>query len=208
MTKKKDIALLVFTKAPIEGQVKTRLIPKLGTEGALLLYKDLVKKTLETAAASDINDIYLYCTPDIKHPYLKFCSDNFEVGLVLQQGHDLGEKMSTAFVEMFAQYNKVLIIGCDCPVITRHDINLATKKLFEGLDVVIGPSEDGGYYLIGMSQTHTLLFQDINWGTSSVLEETRKKIFQLDLESHELPEKWDLDRPEDIYRYFEYKRTY
>ena len=200
---KKDTALLVFTKTPVEGQVKTRLIPIWGTQGALMLYKDLLKSTLETAIASEIEDICLYCTPDKNEPFIQFCSTHYEVDLGLQEGHDLGDKMYNAFTEYLRQYNKVIIIGCDCPGMNREDIKLATKKLSEGVDIVLGPSEDGGYYLIGMGKSHRELFEDISWGTSSVLDETRVKIARLQLECYELKEKWDLDRPEDVYRYFE-----
>ena len=204
MTKKNN-ALVIFTKNLIEGQVKTRLIPQWGTEGALLLYKDLLRKTLETVVLTEIDDIYLFSTPDIDDPFIKFCSTHFEIDLKLQKGSDLGEKMANAFSEMLAKYNDVIIIGCDCPEIKRDDINLASSKLNEGVDIVLGPSEDGGFYLIGMSQARNELFENIPWGSPSVLEETRRKITELKLKSYELKEKWDLDRPEDVYRYFENK---
>jgi len=199
---KKDTALLVFTKTPIEGQVKTRLISNWGSEGALLLYKDLVKKTLETVRSTDIEDIYLFCTPDIKDPFIKLCSVHFKATLKLQSGGNLGEKMSNAFLKMLKIYKHVLIIGCDCPGITTKDINLAVSKLAEGLDVVLGPSKDGGYYLIGMSQSKDKLFEKIKWGESSVLSDTRRAISSLQLKSYELPERHDIDTPEDFYGYF------
>ncbi|MGK0296813.1 MAG: rSAM/selenodomain-associated transferase 1 [Gammaproteobacteria bacterium] len=204
---KKEVALIIFTKTPVEGKVKTRLIPKWGTEGALLLYKDLLKQTLETAKSSNFDDIYLFCTPSIDSPLIKFSAKHFEIKLALQSGIDLGERIFNAFENKLAEYSKVILIGCDCPGITSHDIRTANNKLTEGADVVLGPSEDGGYYLIGLVQNQRYLFDNIKWGEDAVLKETRKKISELNLSAYELPERWDLDRPEDVYRYFEQKQN-
>lgn len=203
---KKELALIIFTKTPVEGKVKTRLIPKWGTEGALLLYKDLLKQTLETAKSSNIDDVYLFCTPSLDSPLIKFSAKHFEIKLALQSGVDLGERIFNAFENKLAEYTNVILIGCDCPGITAHDIKTASNKLTEGVDVVLGPSEDGGYYLVGLAQNQKCLFENISWGGSTVLNETRKRIIESNLSAYELPERWDLDRPEDVYRYFEQKK--
>jgi rSAM/selenodomain-associated transferase 1 len=204
---KKEVALIIFTKTPVEGKVKTRLIPKWGTEGALLLYKDLLKQTLETAKSSNLDDIYLFCTPSVDSPLIKFSANYFEINLALQTGIDLGERIFNAFENKLAEYTKVILVGCDCPGLTSHDLLTANNKLAEGMDIVLGPSEDGGYYLIGLVKNQKYLFENIKWGGGTVLNETRKKISELNLSAYELPEKWDLDNPEDVYRYFEQKKN-
>jgi len=168
---KENSAIIIFTKNPVEGHVKTRLIPEWGTEGALHLYKDILKKTIESVKQSEIDHIYIYCTPDLENPYLQFCSRQYEIDLVLQRGSNLGERMNNAFVEILNQYSHAIIVGCDCPELNSQDINIANEKL-------------------------------INWGCDSVLDDTRNHISSNDLKSFELEQKWDLDMPDDVHRYF------
>ena len=199
---KENSAIIIFTKNPVEGHVKTRLIPEWGTEGALHLYKDILKKTIESVKQSEIDHIYIYCTPDLENPYLQFCSRQYEIDLVLQRGSNLGERMNNAFVEILNQYSHAIIVGCDCPELNSQDINIANEKLKNEFDIVIGPAEDGGYYLIGMHEPHPEVFENINWGCDSVLDDTRNHISSNDLKSFELEQKWDLDMPDDVHRYF------
>jgi hypothetical protein len=198
---------VVFSKTPVEGKVKTRLIPNWGTEGAMMLYKDLLKATLETVKASIVEDIYLYCTPEKDDSFIQFCARHFEIGLGIQVGADLGERMLNAFETLFRQYRKVIIVGCDCPGLSVGDIRIAVEKLSDGIEIVLGPSEDGGYYLLGMSRFEKGVFEGIAWGGPSVLEDTRKAISTLQLSKFELKEKWDVDRPEDVYRYFSHRES-
>jgi rSAM/selenodomain-associated transferase 1 len=197
-----DNAILIFSKNPVEGEVKTRLIPEWGTEGALKIYKDILKKTIETVKQSDVSGIYLFCTPDLDNPFLKFCSLQYELKLELQQGNNLGERMANAIQSVLQQFANVVIIGSDCPELTCNDINLAFDKLNKKYDLVLGPSEDGGYYLIGMNGDYPDIFQGINWGSNNVLSMTRERIKLHHLNAYELEAKWDLDRPEDVHRYF------
>ncbi|NNE37284.1 MAG: glycosyltransferase [Gammaproteobacteria bacterium] len=200
-------ALIIFSKNPVEGKVKTRLVPEWGSEGALKIYKDLLKKTIETVKQSEISDIYIYCTPNLEDSYLQFCSSQYELKLELQKGKDLGERMANAIHDMTQKYSNVIIVGCDCPELSYKDINLAAEKLNVDFDLVLGPSEDGGYYLIGMNNYFPEVFQDIDWGTGSVLSETRRHISEQGLMVYELDTKWDLDRPEDVHRYFRSRQS-
>ena len=135
---KKAAALLIFTKSPVEGKVKTRLIPQWGTQGALLLYQDMIKATLEMAKRSSIEDIYIYRTPGGESPFLQSCSIHYELPLMEQQGDDLGERMHNAILEHLMSHDSVLIIGCDCPELREKDIHDAVSVLHGGVDVVIG----------------------------------------------------------------------
>ncbi len=198
---KKNAALLIFTKSPVEGHVKTRLIPQWGTHGALLIYQDMIKATLEMAIQSDVEDIFIYTTPDCDSAFLQTCSTKYDLPVTHQMGDDLGARMHNAIVENLDAHSSVIIIGCDCPELRAEDIHTALAVLNNEKDVVIGPSEDGGYYLIGLNQPYPQLFTEIDWGTSQVMKQTRKRMAELDLDVTELARKWDVDRPEDVFRY-------
>ena len=201
--KKDECLLVIFSKAPVAGKVKTRLIAELGSEGAASLYMQLVKKTLATASQSSINNIILYCTPDDNHPFFGSCAAEFNLELQTQKGHDLGARMANAIMNGLESYRAVILIGCDCPELSINDLNNAAEQLINGSNIVLGPSEDGGYYLIGLTQYRAELFADIVWGRSNVLLTTRNRIEMLDIESFELPMHWDIDQPNDYYRYLE-----
>ena len=194
-------ALIIFSKAPIPGTVKTRLIPTLGEEGAANLYMNLLEQTLNKAIESNINDLRLYCTPTTEDVFLEQQAAKFSCTLHLQTGNDLGERMAQALEETLEVYDSALLIGCDCPALSADDLNMACKQLTQDYDLVIGPAKDGGYYLIGLCHPDKRLFMDVKWGESDVLTRTRKRIKELGLKAYELPELWDLDRPEDLSRY-------
>ncbi len=197
-----ECLLNIFTKAPVPGKVKTRLIPTLGEDDAAKLYQSLLNRTLETAKQAGIANVQLWCTPTIEHSYLKACADRFSVGLRLQEGNDLGERMYFAVEDSLNRGNYVLIIGADCPELSADDLHLAYRKLRQKHDIVLGPAEDGGYYLIGVKSVRNELFTDIQWGSSKVLSTTRDRLKKMDLSSFELCERWDVDRPEDLERFY------
>jgi glycosyltransferase A (GT-A) superfamily protein (DUF2064 family) len=111
--------------------------------------------------------------------------------------------MHHAFTRRLQQFGCVLMVGCDCPEIAQEDFRRAAKELQNGADVILGPAEDGGYYLIGLRAAHRELFSGIEWGSAQVLEVTRRIVAELGLECVELEERWDLDRPADLVRYEE-----
>lgn len=196
-----ECVLIIFSKAPVAGEVKTRLIPDLGGAAAAELYKDLVTSTLKTAGQTNIPAIQLWCAPVIEHPFFNDCTKNFDITLHRQEGDNLGERMYHALSTALDNYSHALLIGCDCPQLSAADLTLANNKLVEACDVVLGPAEDGGYYLIGAKSPHQQLFTDMDWGSGTVLSKTRECLKKLDLQYFELEEKWDLDRPEDLFRY-------
>jgi len=196
-----ECALLIFSRAPVAGEVKTRLIPALSDTDAADLYKTLIKRTLQTARASGISTIQLWCTPTIAHPFFKSCVDDFNVELKLQEGSDLGERMAFAMSAALNRYRSVLLIGCDCPELTPSDLIKACNKIEQDYEMVIGPVEDGGYYLIGGKSSPKELFSGIHWGSTTVLNDTRERLKKFGLSWYELDKKWDLDLPEDLDRY-------
>ncbi|MFQ5661346.1 MAG: TIGR04282 family arsenosugar biosynthesis glycosyltransferase [Gammaproteobacteria bacterium] len=196
-----ECALMVFTKAPVPGKVKTRLIPSIGEAAAADLYKSLILRTLRTACSSNMGSIQLWCHDNLDHPFVLKCCKDFPVELHSQQGSNLGERMYHAIKEALGHAGYALVIGCDCPELSLSDIHTACRKLRGEHDVVLGPCEDGGYYLIGAKSVDEGIFNGIEWGSATVLSDTRQRMQALGMNWCELREHWDLDCPADLFRY-------
>lgn len=190
--------ILVFAKAPIPGLVKTRLIPALGEAGATSLYQAMVLHTLEQASMCPDVSIELWCALDIHHPFISACAQKFPLTLREQKGDGLGERMHHAFQEVLCDSQYALLIGTDCPSLTNKDFSAALSVLQQKRDAVFVPAEDGGYTLIGLRKADMRLFKNVSWGSDQVMAETRARMQQLGLQWCELPEKCDVDRPEDL----------
>jgi rSAM/selenodomain-associated transferase 1 len=187
-------ALLIFTKNIVIGKVKTRLAATIGHEKALAVYDQLLKHTVFITKLLVIKKIVYYSSyiekNDLWNPeyYLK----------KIQAGNDLGERMNNAFADAFqAGYDKVIIIGTDCPGLNAELITDAFS-LLDKHDIVIGPAEDGGYYLLGMKRLYSDLFKNIHWSTSIVFEETKKQCVALSLDFCLLPTLSDVDEEKDL----------
>ena len=190
----------VFTRPPIPGQVKTRLIPALGEQGAADLHAELASCVLKALETSDL-DYELWCTSDIDHSFF----DDFKVNKQLQQGNDLGERMENALNDGLLRASNVVLIGTDLPTL---DINYL-RKAFESLgthQVTLGPADDGGYGLIGSSGVLPDVFVDVPWGHSEVLRVTCDRLNQARINYALLPRLWDVDMPEDLARYREWQQ--
>jgi uncharacterized protein len=193
-------AVIVFARAPQPGAVKTRLIPLLGAEGAAALHVRLVKRALATARAAAFRAIELHCAPDGADPFFRFCEGHYGAALAAQADGDLGARMQAAFEAALASRERVLLIGADCPALTARYLRQADRALRDGYDTVLGPSEDGGYVLIGLTRCDAKLFTGIAWGEDGVLAETRARLTALGWRWRELVPLWDIDRPEDYAR--------
>jgi rSAM/selenodomain-associated transferase 1 len=190
----------VFAKAPEPGQVKTRLIPRLGADGAARLHARLVWHAIETALASGVGAVQLWCAPTPSHPFFQELAVAHGLHLQRQCDGDLGGRMAEAFHRLLGRFSRAILIGTDCPVRTAQDFELARDALDEGSDAVLGPAEDGGYHLIGLRRSEPRVFEGISWSTDCVLSQTRVRLSALGMRWHELPQRWDLDRPEDYER--------
>lgn len=200
MDKKWDKKCLqVFAKTPIKGQVKTRLIADLGEEGAYEAYKQLLEKSL-TLATQSIYQTELWCHPNQQHTYFKQAASKHTLNLHDQCGDDLGERMHFAMQNALQTKEAVVLMGCDCPALTKDYINLAFEAL-QLADVVLGPAEDGGFVLIGCKKTAPLMFKEVTWGESSVLDSTLVSLQQCGLTHHLLPTLWDVDILSDYQRW-------
>ena len=192
---------MVFAKAPTPGRVKTRLIPILGESGAAELQRQLIERTLHTAVASGLGRPELWCTPGPEDPFLAACAKRHGAGLRTQGEGDLGERMARALESALVAGAPGLLIGCDCPALTPAYLREAAAALAGGNDAVLGPAEDGGYVLIGLARSPPAeLFEDIAWGTATVMQETRARLARANWRWRELALLWDVDRPEDLPR--------
>ncbi|MCC7546666.1 MAG: TIGR04282 family arsenosugar biosynthesis glycosyltransferase [Burkholderiales bacterium] len=190
----------VFAKAPQPGEVKTRLIPALGAANAAELHCRLVRHTLSTVAIARIGSTEIWTTPPGGSAFLQVCRRLLGLPLRMQPEGDVGERMSFAVRDGLARARFVLLLGTDVPGIHHEDLRAAHRALQEGADVVLGPAEDGGYWLIGLGRHDASVFDGIPWSTAMVVECTRQRLRALGWRWHELPARWDLDRPEDLQR--------
>lgn len=191
--------LIIFLKNPILGQVKSRLAADIGEEKALAVYRDLVEKTRkETEQLTDVRCVLYYSNFIDKNN--EWPDEFFEKRL--QSKGDLGGKMQKAFQE--SSDDKVIIIGSDCYDLQREHIEKAFDKL-NSIDIVIGPANDGGYYLLGMKKLYPELFKGVDWSTEKVLTQTLDKIKSLNLSVGFLEELVDLDTLRDIQQSGYYK---
>lgn len=186
-----DARIIVFTRFPLPGQAKTRLIPSLGADGAAGLQRRMteftVAQVLRTGIQMEIR--FTGATDSRMREWLG------PEGYYTPQGEgDLGERMNRAFEDAFRNgAKKALIIGCDCPDNRSSNIMTAFRQL-EDTSCVIGPAADGGYYLIGLNAPRPDLFRDIDWGTKSVFRQTVEKFNDYAL----LPVLSDVDETQDV----------
>jgi rSAM/selenodomain-associated transferase 1 len=192
--------LIVFARAPTPGEAKTRLIPALGKAGAAALHRRLVIHCLRAATDARIGPVELWCASDAADPFFRECKRRFGVSLHSQGKGDLGARMGLAFESALARTGRAILVGSDIPVLSAQYLRDAERALAGGDDVVIGPAEDGGYVLIGLSRFDAELFRGIPWGGPKALPETRRRIAALGWRLIELPALWDVDRPEDLER--------
>lgn len=195
--------MVIFAKAPIPGQVKTRLCPPLTPDEAATLHGSLVLDTLErtkTAAGKlklQINR-YLACAPSSTHVFFKIMEERQGVKLIDQIGADLGARMHQAVEAMVERgYRRTIIIGTDIPTLPLDHFKQALTSL-EHHDLVLGPALDGGYYLIGMNKPIPKLFVDMPWSTDQVLRLTQDKAAALGLTTTLLPSWRDIDTRDDL----------
>ncbi len=187
-------ALLIFAKNPEVGKVKTRLAATIGDEAALAIYHQLLLYTASATEYLVVDKFVFYCG----HKEEEDLWNSKHFFKEVQNGNDLGERMKNAFTSTFGKgYHKVVIIGSDCPDITGELIESAFAEL-DSAEVVIGPAEDGGYYLLGMKKLHPELFENMRWSTNNVLPDTISKCEDFKLKYSLLPVLNDIDEGKDL----------
>ena len=189
--------LLILSKAPDAGAVKTRLVPLLGTTGAASFYAALLHTCIDRLVAAALCPVDLWCTPTTSHPFFTGCQQQYGVQLQQQTAGDLGQRMENALGQTLQQSGYAVLVGADCPGLAITDIEETLQALEQGADVVLGPALDGGYYLIAMRSQHAFLFEDMPWGSTDVLRLTEDRLRRHGLCWHRLLPRRDLDTPDD-----------
>ncbi|MEN8134048.1 MAG: TIGR04282 family arsenosugar biosynthesis glycosyltransferase [Thermodesulfobacteriota bacterium] len=191
--------LILFTRYPVAGHTKTRLIPALGPEGAADLQRLMTERTLRTA-----ENLTAEFPPalEIRHSGGSIGQMKDWLGpdrIYREQGDgDLGEKMARAMAEAFqAGYRQVMVIGADCPGLSPEILASGFSRLADH-SLVLGPATDGGYYLLGLTRPCPELFSNRSWGGNLLLAETMSAAKKLALKFYLLKELADVDRPEDL----------
>ncbi len=192
-------ALLVFSRYPRLGKVKTRLRSILTAERCLELHTALLLDTLDRVSLLDVA-CHLFMADGSDDEVLRFAQESRlprTIQLHCQKGRDLGERMWNAYREISSVSSMAVFLGSDTPTLPLQHIREGLKKLNQ-CQVILGPVEDGGYYLLALSEARRELFRDIDWGTSAVLAQTRSK-----LQPQEyllLPPWYDVDTDQDLKR--------
>lgn len=191
--------LLIFAREPVLGRVKTRLAAGIGAEAALAVYRELLALTATAVAAAQVPaTLWLAEAPagaDPRQPRPEWPGLPWRVQPAVGS---LGERMAQAFGEAFrAGAGRVVIIGTDCPGLSAELLSQAFDQLLHH-ELVVGPADDGGYYLLGMSQLYPELFDNKDWSTATVLPDTLADAARLGLGVARLPTLHDVDSAQDL----------
>jgi rSAM/selenodomain-associated transferase 1 len=192
-------SIVIFVKYPAPGKVKTRLGAQIGYRLAADLYHLFIDQTLEIARRAEADNIYIAYEPkERSDDFEKLVPDGFNC--FPQHGQDLGQRMLNAFEYVLNQNsNKVIILGSDSPTLPVHIVKDAFTRL-AAFDLVLGPAEDGGYYLIGVKRPYQGIFDNIEWSSPSVLQNTLERASELGIHYSLLPQWYDVDTLADLRR--------
>jgi rSAM/selenodomain-associated transferase 1 len=197
-------ALVVIAKAPREGEVKTRLSGALSPPEARRLYVAFLSDTF--ALMEDVREerenlgLALCYTPEGEEAAFEDVEREGSL-MIPQRGENLGERLTNCFADLFdLGFESVVVIGADSPTLPGEYVFDAFECFETDDDVVVGPAEDGGYYLVGMRKLHRRIFEDIPWGAAGVLDATIERAREAELNLVLLPEWRDVDTPEDFER--------
>lgn len=194
--------LAIMAKAPRAGFSKTRLIPALGPEGASQVAAAMLADTIDlcrsVADARPSTTVGICFAPDDGEEEIRAIAPGIRA-LRAQRGTTLGQRLTAATEDFFAAgADAVVIVGADSPTLPVPVFSEAFDRLERGADVVIGPTRDGGYYLIGLRRPTTALFVAVPWSTSRVLAATLERAAAKGLSVELLPEWYDIDEPADL----------
>jgi uncharacterized protein len=191
-------AIIIFAKSPASASVKTRLRGLLSAETAGRLAEAFLYDTVEAALRLKEARLFLACSPGRRDPCFQALARRHRITLIDQKGKDLGQRMAAAFRELSRRgFRRILIIGSDLPTLPAPHLRQAFR-LLRRQEVVVGPSLDGGYYLIGISQQVPPIFDGIPWSSEEVFSITLEKILKAKVSCGLLPFWYDVDRPEDL----------
>jgi len=197
MQESNKTALILFAKEPQPGRVKTRLIPKLGEQGACDLYRNMLLLQLERFNKFPDCSFSLHISPDKSSAFATDLKQRYGIKIEQQYGDGLGERMFQSLSQVLKYHHKAILFGADCPFIDESVMQAAIEAL-EQVSLVFVPAEDGGYMLIGARQIDPTVFNHIDWSTEQVMQQTRQQIERLSWSYKELSPLADIDRVEDL----------
>lgn len=188
----------MFVKYWEPGRVKTRLAKRIGARPAAVIYRSFVAALVTRFALTGDDRVLCFAPPSQREAFIKAGGSSWRA--TAQTEGDLGRRMTTFFEQTFARgAERVVLIGSDSPDLPIEYVQQAFRTL-EHDDVVLGPTEDGGYYLVGMSGLHVEIFAGIDWSTASVWQQTTERITAANLTSAHLPRWYDVDEAADLAR--------
>lgn len=194
----KNPDLIIFSKQPVPGKTKTRLQEKCGEHKAAEISEFLIRSTVMLVTQYWPGEVFLYGWPNSNHPLFKSLATEFHITLADQGEGDLGFKMKQAFESHIDRQGAAAIMGIDIPHCSGDTIERAYELLADD-ENVIGPTDDGGYYFMGLSKKSEMLFSGIDWGTQSVLQKTMERAKQDNIEFEMLPMLKDIDTWDDLW---------
>lgn len=192
--------IVVFAREPLLGKVKSRLAIEIGAQEALAVYQAMLARLGRLLNHAQLAAWDLWVTSNCSHKdFVSICNNS---NIYLQSGQDLGARMDGAIRQTLLEEDveSIILIGTDCPALTERYLDQALLALESGVDVVLGPAEDGGYVLVGMRRPTAVIFEDIPWGTNQVMHRTLETLKAQELTYRLLDTLWDVDRPEDLVR--------
>ena len=202
--------IIVFAKAPKPGLVKTRLLSHLTKKQAASLARSFLRSVLQNLRSKELkgtfDQLFLACSPSVNHPFLQLMAKEFSCELVLQSEGNLGERMQKICQKMIqTEQDQLLLLGADAPTLPPRFIREAYRKM-TGTPVVLGPSLDGGYYLLGITGGHILgenknpwqIFQGVDWGGQRVFVQTLTNLKKTQTDFSLLPFWYDVDHFYDV----------
>jgi rSAM/selenodomain-associated transferase 1 len=201
--KQHKLLLVVVAKAPVPGEVKTRLLPHFSPAEAADLFRCFLQDRIKEMGQLKGIDLAVAFTPaEARETFARITSNGFK--LFAQKGENLGQRLNNVFIENLATgYDAVSIIDSDTPDLPGAIVEQSFRILMSGeVDAVYGPCDDGGYYLVGMRRPHPELFEDIPWSTKAVLNITLERAAMLGIKTKLLPGWNDLDTFEDLVGFY------
>lgn len=189
--------IVIMAKAPVAGEVKTRLRDFLSAEQCAKLAECFLQDTIDKVAALEIPIIIAYAPGERRAMFEKYISPNIQ--LIEQKGEALGERMSNVFRDLLAQNIAVTMVGADSPTFPADYIRRAFAHLEEDADAVLGKTLDGGFYLIALRKWRPEILENIHWSSSETYRQTIDNIEKMKFRLHTVPDWYDVDVKSDLY---------
>ncbi len=196
-------AIGIMARAPVPGETKTRLIPRIGADGAARLQRELTLRALQTATDAAPQAVTLFTAGETQHPFWDECAARFGMPLIEQGGAHLGVRMLHALHTLLQTCECAALIGTDCPAL-RPEHLIALRDGLDTACMAFIPAEDGGYVAVAARETVAAAFGALDWGTASVMAQTRDALsaagWRQGRQWVELSALWDVDLPDDLLR--------